>query len=139
MPLVYVTRRERFNAAHQMYNPSWSREKNDEIFGKCANKNWHGHNYELFITVKGEPDPETGYCVDLKKVSDVVKNEVIEQLDHRNINLDVPFMKGKLASTENLTIEIWKILAPLILDLGAQLHELKLYESENNFVSYQGE
>lgn len=139
MPLVYVTRRERFNAAHQMYNPDWSREKNDEIFGKCANKNWHGHNYELFVTVKGEPDPETGYCVDLKKVSDVVKNEVIEHLDHRNINLDVPFMKGKLASTENLTIEIWKILEPLISKLGAQLHELKLYESENNFVSYRGE
>lgn len=139
MPLVYVTRRERFNAAHQMYNPNWSREKNDEIFGKCANKNWHGHNYELFITVKGEPDPDTGYCVDLKKVSDLVKAEVIEQLDHRNINLDVPFMKDKLASTENLTIEIWKILAPLIQDMGAELHELKLCESENNFVTYRGE
>ncbi|CAG5079349.1 6-pyruvoyl trahydropterin synthase family protein [Parvicella tangerina] len=139
MPLVYVTRRERFNAAHQMYNPKWSREKNEDVFGKCANKNWHGHNYELFVTVKGEPDPNTGYCVDLKKVSDVVKNEVIEQLDHRNINLDVPFMKGKLASTEILTIEIWKILAPLIKEIGAELHELKLYESENNFVTYRGE
>lgn len=139
MPLVYVTRRERFNAAHQMYNPNWSREKNDDIFGKCANKNWHGHNYELFVTVKGEPNPDTGYCVDLKKVSDLVKAEVIEQLDHRNINLDVPFMQGKLASTENLTIEIWKILAPLIQEMGAELHELKLCESENNFVTYRGE
>ncbi len=139
MPLVYVTRRERFNAAHQMYNPQWSREKNEEVFGKCANKNWHGHNYELFVTVKGEPHPDTGYCVDLKKVSDLVKREVIEQLDHRNINLDVPFMKDKLASTEVLTIEIWKILAPLILELGATLHEVKLYESENNFVTYRGE
>jgi 6-pyruvoyltetrahydropterin/6-carboxytetrahydropterin synthase len=139
MPLVYVTRRERFNAAHQMYNPNWSREKNEEVFGKCANKNWHGHNYELFVTVKGEPNPETGYCVDLKKVSDIVKANVTEELDHKNINLDVPFMKGKLASTEILTIEIWKILAPLISDLGATLHEVKLYESENNFVSYRGE
>lgn len=139
MPLVYVTRRERFNAAHQMYNPSWSREKNEEVFGKCANKNWHGHNYELFVTVKGDPNPDTGYCVDLKRVSDVVKASVIEQLDHKNINLDVPFMKGKLASTEILTIEIWKILAPLIDELGAQLYELKLFESENNFVTYRGE
>lgn len=139
MPLVYVTRRERFNAAHQMFNPTWSDEKNEDVFGKCANKNWHGHNYELFVTVKGEPNPDTGYCVDLKKVSDVVKSDVIELLDHRNINLDVPFMKDKLASTENLTIEIWKILAPLIKNLGAELHEVKLYESENNFVTYQGE
>lgn len=139
MPLVYVTRRERFNAAHQMFNPTWSDEKNEEVFGKCANKNWHGHNYELFVTVKGEPNPDTGYCVDLKKVSDIVKSDVIELLDHRNINLDVPFMKDKLASTENLTIEIWKILAPLINNLGAELHEVKLYESENNFVTYQGE
>lgn len=139
MPLVYVTRRERFNAAHQMFNPTWSDEKNEEVFGKCANKNWHGHNYELFVTVKGEPNLDTGYCVDLKKVSDIVKSDVIELLDHRNINLDVPFMKDKLASTENLTIEIWKILAPLIKNLGAELHEVKLYESENNFVTYQGE
>lgn len=139
MPLVYVTRRERFNAAHQMYNPEWSREKNEEIFGKCANKNWHGHNYELFVTVKGEPNPDTGYCVDLKKVSDVVKDNVIELVDHRNINLDVPFMKGKLASTEILTIEIWKILLPLIATLGAELHEVRLHESENNYVTYRGE
>lgn len=139
MPLVYVTRRERFNAAHQMYNPNWDREKNEEVFGKCANKNWHGHNYELFVTVKGEPNPDTGYCVDLKKVSDIVKRNVTDQLDHCNINLDVPFMKGKLASTEILTIEIWKILAPLITDLGAELHEIKLFESENNFVAYRGE
>lgn len=139
MPLVYVTRRERFNAAHQMYNPNWDREKNEAVFGKCANKNWHGHNYELFVTVKGEPNPDTGYCVDLKKVSDVVKDEVIEKLDHKNINLDVPFMEGKLASTEILTIEIWHILFPLIKNLGADLYEVKLYESENNFVAYRGE
>lgn len=139
MALVYVTRRERFNAAHQMRNPNWSDEKNEEVFGKCANKNWHGHNYELFVTVAGTPDPDTGYCVDLKNVSDIVKEFVTEKLDHKNINLDVPFMKDKLASTEILSIEIWKILAPQILKLGAKLHEVKLYESENNFVAYRGE
>lgn len=139
MPIVYVTRRERFNAAHQMRNPIWSDEKNEEVFGKCANKNWHGHNYELFVTVAGEPNPDTGYCVDLKKVSDIVKEFVTEELDHRNINLDVPFMKNKLASTEILAIEIWKILAPHMTNLGAELYEVKLYESENNFVSYRGE
>jgi 6-pyruvoyltetrahydropterin/6-carboxytetrahydropterin synthase len=139
MAKVYVTRRERFNAAHQMRNPNWSDEKNEEVFGKCANKNWHGHNYELFVTVVGEPNPDTGYCVDLKKVSDIVKEFVTEELDHRNINLDVPFMKNKLASTEILTIEIWRILVPHIANLGAELYEVKLYESENNFVSYRGE
>lgn len=139
MPKVYVTRRERFNAAHQMCNPNWSDEKNEMIFGKCANKNWHGHNYELFVTVCGEPNSDTGYCVDLKKVSDIIKEFVTEELDHKNINLDVPFMKDKLASTENLTLEIWKILESHIIELGAQLYEVKLYESENNFVAYRGE
>jgi 6-pyruvoyltetrahydropterin/6-carboxytetrahydropterin synthase len=139
MALVYVTRRERFNAAHQMYNPLWSAEKNEEVFGKCSNKNWHGHNYELFVTVKGAPNPETGYCVDLKDVSTIIKDHIIEKLDHRNLNLDVDFMQGKLASTENLTLAIWEILAPKINVLGATLHSVKVYESENNFVEYLGE
>ncbi len=139
MAIVYVTRRERFNAAHQMYNPAWSPEKNEEVFGKCSNKNWHGHNYELFVTVKGSPQPETGYCVDLKDVSTIIKDHVIEKIDHRNINLDVDFMRGKLASTENLTLAIWEVLESKIKDLGAQLHCVKIYESENNFVEYFGE
>jgi 6-pyruvoyltetrahydropterin/6-carboxytetrahydropterin synthase len=139
MPLVHITRRERFNAAHQMFNPNWSQEKNEAIFGKCANKNWHGHNYELFVTVKGTPNPDTGYCVDLKTVSDLIKQEIIDKVDHRNINLDVDFMQGKLASTENLTIAFWEILAPKIEQLGAKLHCVKVYESENNFVEYFGE
>ena len=139
MPIVYVTRRERFNAAHKMYNPNWSDEKNMEVFGKCSNTNWHGHNYELFVTVKGEPDEETGYCIDLKKVSDIVKKHVTSKLDHKNINLDVPFMSGKLASTENLTIAIWQQLDVHIKSLGAELHCVKLCESENNFVEYKGE
>ncbi len=139
MRTVYVTRKEHFNAAHKLWNESWSEEKNFEIFGKCANKNWHGHNYELFVTVKGKPDPETGYVVDLKKLSTVIKNEVTEQLDHKNLNLDVPFMKGILASTENLTFAIWDILDPFVSQMGAKLHCIKLYETNNNFAEYFGD
>lgn len=139
MPIVYVTRRERFNAAHKMYNPNWTDEKNAEVFGKCANINWHGHNYEVFVTVKGEPDPDTGYCVDLKKVSDLLKSNVIEKLDHKNLNMDVDFMKDKLASTENLTMGIWAEIEEDIKKLGAELYSVKVYESENNFVEYKGE
>lgn len=139
MAIVYVTRRERFNAAHQMYNHNWSAEKNEEVFGKCSNKNWHGHNYELFVTVKGAPHKDTGYCVDLKDVSTIVKDFVLDKLDHKNLNLDVDFMKDKLASTENLTLAIWDILQPKIKALGATLHAVKVYESENNFVEYLGE
>ena len=137
--MIYISRKEHFNAAHKLYNPAWSKEKNMEVFGPCANENWHGHNYELFVTVCGEPNPDTGYCVDLKKVSDIIKEFVTEKLDHKNINLDVPFMRDKLASTENLTLEIWKILELHIMELGAKLYEVKLYESENNFVAYRGE
>ena len=94
--MVYLTRAEHFNAAHKLYNPSWSKEKNDEVFGKCANDNWHGHNYELFVTVKGKPDPDTGFLVDAKKLSIIINQHVIEKLDHRNLNLDVDFMQGKM-------------------------------------------
>ena len=139
MKTVYVTRRERFNAAHQMWNFDWNDAKNEEVFGKCSNKNWHGHNYELFVTVKGEPNPQTGYCIDLKEVSVLINKHVIEYLDHKNINLEVPFMEGKLASTENLTIAIWEQLEGEIKKMGAQLHKVKLCETENNFVEYFGE
>ncbi len=139
MKTVYLTRRERFNAAHQMWNFNWTEEKNIEVFGKCANKNWHGHNYELFVTVKGEPDLETGYCLDLKEMSRVINERVIDYLDHKNINLEVPFMKGKLASTENLTIAIWEELEEAIQELGATLHKVRLTETENNSVEYFGE
>ena len=138
MKTVFVTRRERFNAAHQMWNPAWSDEKNETVFGKCSNKNWHGHNYELFVTVKGSPKEDTGYCVDLKQVSKIVKEKVVEKLDHKNINLDVSFMKGKLASTENLAIAIWEQIEEPIVELGAELHCVKLCETENNYVEYFG-
>jgi len=134
--MVYLTRKEHFNAAHKLFKEEWSEEKNQEIFGKCSNPNWHGHNYDLFVTVKGEPNPETGFLIDLKKLKTIILTSVIDKLDHKNINLDVDFMKGKMASTEILAMEIWKILEPQIE--GAQLHCVKLYETENNFVEYYG-
>lgn len=137
--MIYVTRKEHFNAAHKVWRAEWTDEKNLEVFGKCANKNWHGHNYNLYVTVKGKPNPETGFVVDLKYLSKIIKTEIIEVLDHRNLNLDVPFMLGKMASTEILAIEIWKQLEPHIVTLGCKLHSIKLYETENNFVEYLGE
>ena len=134
---VAVFRREHFNAAHKLYNPSWSKEKNDEVFGKCANDNWHGHNYELFVTVKGEPDPDTGFLVDAKKLSILINQYIIEKLDHRNLNLDVDFMQGKMCSSENLVIEIWKQLQPH-LPPNVQLHCIKLYETPRIYVEYFG-
>ena len=139
--MIYVTRKEHFNAAHKLYNPNWSKEKNQEVFGPCANEHWHGHNFELFVTVKGMPDPETGFVVDLKSLSILIKDEVVEKLDHKNINLDVDFMKDKMASCEILVMEIWKILAeklPSITKTG-QLHCIKLVETINNYVEYYGE
>jgi len=136
--MIYITRRESFNAAHKLARTDWSDEKNAEVFGKCANPNWHGHNYQLYVTVKGEINPETGFLVDLKWLKVIINTYVIDKIDHRNLNLDVDFMKGKLASTENLAIEIWNELLPHIEQGGAKLHSIKLYETENNFVEYFG-
>lgn len=139
--MVYVSRKEHFNAAHKLYNPNWSEEKNVQVFGPCANSNWHGHNFELITTVKGQPDPETGFVVDLKQLSTLIRSEVIEKLDHKNLNLDVDFMTGKMASCENLVMEIWRILAPKVdaITPNGQLHSLKLYETPRNYVEYFGE
>jgi 6-pyruvoyltetrahydropterin/6-carboxytetrahydropterin synthase len=139
--MIYVSRKEHFNAAHKLYNPSWSKEKNQEVFGACANENWHGHNFEVIITVKGKPDPDTGFVIDLKKLSTLIRDEVIEKLDHKNLNLDVDFLKDKLPSCETLAVEIWKILAPgirRISQFGA-LHCVRLYETPRNYVDYFGE
>ncbi len=136
--MIYLTRRERFNAAHKLYNDEWSEKKNLEVFGKCSNPNWHGHNYVIYVTVKGEVNPQTGWVIDLKDLSHLLKEEVIEKLDHKNINLDVNFMKSKKASTEVLCIEIWNILFEKIKALGATLHCIKLIETENNYVEYYG-
>ena len=135
--MVYITRIEHFNAAHKLFNPAWSREKNEEVFGKCANENWHGHNFELFVTLKGEPDPDTGFVYDVKKLSVIVKEHVIDKLDHKNLNVDVDFMKDKLCSIENLVIGIWNELIPH-LPAGVQLHSLKLSETPRIFVEYYG-
>ena len=138
--MIYVSRKEHFNAAHKLYNPKWDEEKNIEVFGPCANENWHGHNFELITTVKGWPDAETGFVIDLKKLSLLIRSEIIEKVDHKNLNLDVPFMVGKLASCENLILEFWEILSPKISDISksAILHSLKLYETPRNYVEYFG-
>jgi 6-pyruvoyltetrahydropterin/6-carboxytetrahydropterin synthase len=135
--MLYITRKERFNAAHRLYRDDWSEEKNYAVFGKCANKNWHGHNFELFVTVKGLPDPATGFVVDLKELGKIVREKVIDKLDHKNLNIDVPFMKGVMPSIENLSVAVWKELEPHIT--ACSLHCIKIYETESNFVEYFGE
>ena len=138
--MIYVSRKEHFNAAHKLYNPSWSKQKNHEVFGPCANENWHGHNYDLIVTVGGMPDPDTGFVIDLKKLSDLIRQEVIEKVDHKNLNLDVDFMSGKMASTENLAIELWNILMPKISSICryGKLHSIRLFETPRNYVEYFG-
>lgn len=135
--LVYITRKEHFNAAHKLFNPAWSKEDNEAVFGRCANENWHGHNFDLYVTIKGNPSEDTGFIMDLKKLRDVINEHVIEQLDHRNINMDVPWMSGKMASIENLAMGIWDQLVPHIHH--GQLHCVKLWETHNNYVEYFGE
>ena len=135
--MVYLTRVEHFNAAHKLYNPGWSNEKNEEVFGKCANENWHGHNYELYVTVKGNPSPDTGFVFDVKRLSTIVRDHIIEKVDHRNLNVDVDFMQGKMCSTENLAIAIWEELEKN-LPAEIKLHSIKLYETPRIFVEYFG-
>ena len=137
--MVYVSRQEHFNAAHKLHNPNWSEERNREVFGPCANVNWHGHNYDLIVTVKGDPDPETGFVIDLKALSDLIKRHITDAVDHKNLNLDVPFMQGKMASTENLATAFWEIIARELPTIStAQLHGIKLYETPRNFVEFFG-
>ena len=138
MKTIYITRRETFNAAHKLYQPNWTEEENNLVFGKCANKNWHGHNFTLFVTVKGVPNIETGFVMNLKKLSDIINTQVIESLDHKNLNLDVSYLTGIMASTENLAIAIWDQLANEIAKNGGELAKIKLIETENNFVEYFG-
>lgn len=136
--MVYLTRVEHFNAAHKLYNPAWSKERNEEVFGKCANEHWHGHNYELLVTIKGKPDPDTGFLFDVKQLSKLIQLHVLDKLDHRNLNMDVDFMQGQLCSTENLAIAIWQQLEPH-LPQTVKLHCIKLYETPRIFVEYFGE
>ncbi len=136
--MVYLTRVEHFNAAHKLYNPAWSHEQNEAVFGKCANENWHGHNYELLVTVKGKPSVDTGFVMDAKRLSGLIKETVLEKLDHKNLNLDVNFLKDQLCSTENLVVAIWKQLEPHLPE-SVQLHRITLYETPRIFVEYFGE
>lgn len=135
--MVYLTRIEHFNAAHKLFNPGWSREKNEIIFGKCANENWHGHNYELYVTIKGEVDDNTGFLFDIKKLSSVIKEYILDKLDHKNLNVDVDFLKGKMCSTENVAKEIWQQLQPNLPD-NVKLHCIKLYETPRIYAEYFG-
>lgn len=135
--MVFLTRIEHFNAAHKLYNDAWSKEKNNEVFGKCANENWHGHNYELQVTVKGEVNADTGFVINAQILSKLVKESIIEELDHKNLNLDVEFMKGQLCSAENLAIAIWQQLSPYLPE-GVHMHSVKLFETATIFVEYFG-
>ncbi|MEO8088004.1 MAG: 6-carboxytetrahydropterin synthase [Bacteroidota bacterium] len=136
--MVFITRKENFSAAHKLSRADWSEEKNKEVFGKCANANWHGHNYDLTVTVKGEVDPGTGFVANLSEIGKILKAKVIDKVDHKNLNLDVDFMQGKLTSTEVLSIEIWKQLETEINALGCKLHCVKIQETEKNYVEYYG-
>jgi len=135
--MIYLTRREHFNAAHRLYNKDWSEEKNFEVFGKCANKNWHGHNYYLYVTVKGEPNPDTGFIIDAKKLSDLIKKEIVDVFDHKNLNVDTAYFKDIQPSTEHFCKVIWQILEPKIEE--GILHCIKLQETENIYAEYFGE
>lgn len=135
--MVYVTRRETFNAAHRVFNPKLSDEENYEIFGSCSNPNWHGHNYILEVVVAGDINPDTGYVIDLKLLKKIVRENVIKKVDHKNINLETDFMKGIIPSAENLAVAFWKELADKIP--AGKLFSVKLYETENNFFEYKGE
>ena len=136
--MIYLTRVEHFNAAHKLYNPEWDREKNEAVFGKCANENWHGHNYELFVTIKGEINNETGFLYDAKKLSILIKEQVLDKLDHKNLNVEVDFLKGKMCSTENLAKGIWQQLQTQ-LPPEIKLHCIKLYETPRIYVEYFGD
>lgn len=135
--MVYVTRKAQFCAAHRLYNPEWSDEKNKAVFGKCNNPNGHGHNYEIEVTVAGDPPRETGMVIDLKKLADIIECEIVDRVDHKHMNVDVDFMKGCIPTAENMAIAFWKILDPKIGE--GKLVSIKLSESGNNFVEYRGE
>lgn len=138
MPRVRVTRRVHFSAAHRLFREEWSQERNERVFGDCSHPNWHGHNYELDVTVEGEIDPETGFVMDLKMLKERVRDRVISDLDHRNLNLDVPWLEGVLPTTENLVVALWNRLEPELPE-GVTLARLVLYETPRNYAEYAGE
>ena len=137
--MIYITRRERFTAAHRLLKEEYSDEKNMDVFGKCSNPNWHGHNYELFVTIKGEIDPETGFLINLVDLKNIIREKIITKVDHKNLNIEVDFLKNKFTSTEVIAVSIWKELENNIKNMGATLHCVKISETENNSVEYYGE
>jgi len=140
--MIYISRNAHFSAAHKLNNPKWDQEKNEEMFGVCANENWHGHNFDLTVTVKGEPDPETGFVMNFTDLKQIVNREILDKVDHKNLNMDVDFLKGKMISCETLTIEFWKILDVEVRKATGDrvsLYRIKLYETPNNFAEYFGE
>ncbi len=136
--MIYLTRRERFSAAHRMYRSDWSDEVNSKVFGKCSNPNWHGHNYILWVTIKGEPSEEHGFVMNINILKQIILEKVVNIIDHKNINVEVEFMKDKIATTENLAVAIWNELKLSIEDAGASLHCVKIEETENNSIEYYG-
>ncbi len=134
---VYLTRREQFAAAHRLFKPELSDEENLKLFGKCSNPNWHGHNYVLEVVVAGEVNPDTGFVMDLKDLKEIVRENVISKVDHKNLNVETEFMKGKIATSENIVIAIWNELVDKITH--GKLYSVKLYETENNYFEYKGE
>ena len=136
--MIHLIRREHFSAAHRLFLPEYTDEENFAMFGKCSNPNWHGHNYTLFVTVKGEADPATGLLVHLRHVSRLIHDNVLSRVDHKNLNLEVDFLSGQVPTTENVAIGIWNQLEAGIRELGAELHCIRLEQSENNMVEYYG-
>ena len=136
MPIVRVTKRLRFNAAHRVHNPALSQEENTALFGPCNNPNWHGHNYVLEVTVEGPIDDRTGYVIDLGKLRGIVEREVVAQVDHRNMNLEVPFLAGTNPTAENIVVACWRVLEPVVAP--GRLARLRLWETENTYVEYEG-
>ena len=135
--MIYVTRKAHFSAAHRLFNPSFSDEKNLAVYDKCANPNGHGHNYYLEVTVSGEPDAETGYVIDLKKLKHIIEEHFISKVDHKHLNLDVEFLRGIVPTAENIAVACWNQLSPHIR--AGKLYSVRLFETQNNFVEYKGE
>ena len=137
MPVVRATRRVHFSAAHRLYRPDWSDERNAEVFGDCSNPNWHGHNYELDVTVEGSVDPETGFVMDLKKLKEALESRVVGDLDHRNLNVEVPWLDGINPTTENVVVAVWDRLVEAMPE-GVRLARIVLHETPRNSVEYTG-
>lgn len=135
--MIYITRRAQFSASHRLYNPTYSPERNEAVFDKCNNINGHGHNYTIEVTVRGLPDPATGYVMDLKRLAKVIDREILEKVDHKHLNHDVEMLRGVIPTAENIAVIFWQAIEPAIT--GGKLHGVKVFESDNNFVEYFGE